>query len=72
MRALLTALAYLASLLATAALSFALVMFLAGPHGGVLPSAFQPVALGIGWLAVLAIPVLVARQVWRRGTPPQG
>lgn len=65
-RALLTIATYLASLAIVAVATFFLVIFLAGPHGGVLPASFEGVVLVLGWLAVLVLPVLSARFVWRR------
>lgn len=61
-----TAVAYIVSLVLTAVVSFFVVLALAGPHAGLLPSWLEPVVLGMGWLAVLVAPVLVARVVWRR------
>jgi len=65
-RILLTALSYLLSLAATAALCFLLVLVVAGPHAGLLPAWLEPVALVAGWLVVLALPAIIARTVWRR------
>ena len=42
------------------------VMVLAGPHSSLLPQPLQIVALVLGWCAVLAVPILVARKVWLR------
>jgi tryptophan-rich sensory protein len=64
-RILVTAIAYLLSVVVVAALSFVIVLVLAGPHAGLLPSWLEPVILGLGWLAVFMLPVLVARRVWR-------
>ncbi|HEX5803090.1 MAG TPA: hypothetical protein VFY24_08700, partial [Azospira sp.] len=61
-----TAVAYIVSLAITAAVSFFAVLVLAGPHAGLLPSWLEPVVLGMGWLAVLVVPVLAARVVWHR------
>lgn len=66
MKVVATAVAYMVSLAIVAALSFFAVLILAGPHTGLLPSWLEPAVLGIGWLAVLVLPVLVARVVWRR------
>ena len=60
------ALAFLVALPVTGALAFFAVMFLAGPHGGVLPDWTHTWVLALGWLAILAVPVLVARKVWLR------
>lgn len=65
MRILLTALAWLASLVLVAAITFVLVLLVAGPHAGLLPSWLEAVVLALGWLVVLVVPVLVARRVWR-------
>ena len=66
MRILVTALAYLASLAVTAIAVFFAVIFLAGPHGGVLPSLFETPTLVVGWLIVIAVPILVGRWAWHR------
>lgn len=66
MKVVATAVAYMVSLAVVAALSFFAVLIFAGPHAGLLPSWLEPVVLGIGWLAILVLPVLVARVVWRR------
>ncbi|MGQ0655588.1 MAG: hypothetical protein ACT4P4_25565 [Betaproteobacteria bacterium] len=64
-RVVLTALAYLASLVLVAAGALVAVAFLAGPHAGLLPQPAEIAVLVLGWLAVLVLPVLVARRVWR-------
>ncbi len=66
MRFLLTALAYVASLALTAALTVVVVLVFAGPHSDLLPKPAQAVVVGLGWLAILGLPVLVARWVWQR------
>lgn len=66
MRILVTAFAYVASLVAIAVIAFFVVISLAGPHAGLLPSWLEAVVLGLGWLAVLILPILVARKVWHR------
>ena len=73
MRIAVTAATYLISLAVVTALSFLVVVILAGPHAGLLPSWMEAVILGLGWLAVLILPILAARAVWRkidRGAPP--
>jgi hypothetical protein len=65
MRVLVTLLAYLLSLVLIAVTAFFAVIFLAGPHGGVLPSSLHTATLVLGWLCVLLIPMLVARWAWR-------
>lgn len=62
----LTALVYLAALCGVAFLAFVIVIVLAGPHAGLLPQFMEGVILVAGWLAVLALPPLIARKVWRR------
>lgn len=57
---------YLATLAAVAVVAFFLVIFLAGPHGGFLPRAFEGVVLGLGWLLVLVLPFVAAWTMWRR------
>ena len=57
--------AYLASLAIVAIAAFFVVMVVAGPHAGLLPQWLEAVALGLGWLAVLVLPALAARAVWR-------
>lgn len=66
MRILLTGLAYLAVAAVVGVLAFVVVVILAGPHSDLLPGAVQVVVLILGWLAILVIPVLVARLAWRR------
>ena len=69
MRVLVTLLAYLLSLVPTAVAAFFAVIFLAGPHGGVLPSSLETPTLVLGWALVLVIPLLVARRTWLRLSP---
>ena len=65
MKYVLTAGAYLVSLVLTAiAASFALIA-LVGPHGGMLPRTFEKPVLALAWLSVIALPVLSARWMWR-------
>lgn len=66
MRLFLTVLVYLMALIVVAVASFYLVIILAGPHGGLLPSSFETVVLVLGWLLVLVVPILPARWVRRR------
>ena len=66
MRVLLTVAAYLAALAIVSVAAFFAVLLLAGPHGGLLPPAFENVVLIAGWLAVIAIPLWVAWRVWHR------
>lgn len=57
---------YVVALVLVAVVAFFAVIFLAGPHGGVLPKAFEMVVLILGWLAVLVLPIWAAWVVWRR------
>ena len=66
MRVLLAGVAYLAALAVVGALALLVVMVLAGPHSDLLPGAAQGMVLIVGWLAVLVIPAMPARRVWRR------
>ncbi len=76
MRIFLALLAYVASLAVVAAVAFFLVILLAGPHSDWLPGGLQAVVILLGWVSVLALPVLAARSVWRwlarrgRGSAP--
>lgn len=69
MRLFLTVLTYLGSFIAVAAVTLFAVLFLAGPHAGLLPKPVEVVVIGLGWLVVLILPVLLARTVWRRLQP---
>jgi hypothetical protein len=71
-RVLLTLVAYVTSLILIAGVSFVVVIFLAGPHAGLLPHGLEVVVLCLGWLAILVVPVLAAAKVWHRlgATPP--
>ena len=66
MRLLLTLLAFIVSLVPTAVAAFFAVIFLAGPHGGVLPASLHTATLLLAWLCVLVIPLLIACWAWRR------
>ncbi|MFZ5570491.1 MAG: hypothetical protein ACOZF0_08800 [Thermodesulfobacteriota bacterium] len=69
MKIIVTIAAYLLSLAVIAAAAFFVVLILAGPHSGLLPSWLEPVVLGIGWLVVLVLPIWIALKVWRRFRP---
>lgn len=60
-----TLLAYLVALAVTAPLALLVVLVLAGPHAGLLPHALEVAVLAAGWVAVLVLPPLAARRVWR-------
>ena len=49
-------------------LAFVLVLLLAGPHGGLLPSWLAPATLLGGWGLALGMPLVVARLAFRRVT----
>jgi hypothetical protein len=61
-----TLLAYLLSLVLVAAVALVVVLFVAGPHSGLLPQWAEAIVLALGWIAVLVLPVFPARAVWRR------
>lgn len=61
-----TALAYIVGLIAVGAIASLAVLFLIGPHSGMLGDwAYVPI-LALGWTAVIVLPVLFARWIWRR------
>ena len=62
--------AYLASLFFTAVVAFFAVLFVAGPHGGVLPLWLHTPAILLACALVILVPVLVARRVWRSLSRP--
>lgn len=66
MKILATTLAYLLALFVVCGVAFVVVMVFAGPHAGVLPFWLEVVVIAAGWLAVLVLPVILARKVWRR------
>jgi hypothetical protein len=61
-----TILTYLLALVVIACSAFIIVIVLAGPHAGLLPHWLEVVVFVSGWLAILILPVLLARKVWRR------
>jgi hypothetical protein len=66
MRMLLTLLTFIVSLCLVAVAAFVIVMVLAGPHAGLLPQWLEACLLAAGWVAVIVLPVLAARTVWRK------
>lgn len=66
MKILLTALSYFAALVLVAVVAFFVVIVLAGPHSGLLSQPLEVLVLGLGWIAVLVLPGLIARKVWIR------
>ena len=72
MRLFLAMLAYITTLAGVASATFIVVMMVAGPHAGLLPYWLEVPVMLLGWLAVLLVPFLLARRVWRRlGAKPQ-
>lgn len=69
MRVLLTLAAYLGTLAVVSVAAFFIVIVLAGPHAGLLPHPLEVLVLVAGWLAVLGVPLWMARVVWRRTRP---
>ena len=74
MKYFITAIAYILSLLLTGAATLFLVLVVAGPHAGLLPTWLEIPVVLLGWVVILAGPVLIARSVWRRCNrhPQQG
>jgi hypothetical protein len=65
-RLVVTVVTYLVTITVVAAVTFFLVILLAGPHGGLLPRALEGVVLIVGWSLVLVLPFLAAWAMWRR------
>ena len=65
-RIVLTAVTWLVSLVAVAAVTFVVVIVLAGPHAGLLPHFLEVAILVLGWLSILVVPICLASRVWRR------
>lgn len=57
---------YLITLLLIGVGGFVLVIWLAGPHGGVLPERFRPVILVAFWVSVVVFPLLAARRTYHK------
>lgn len=70
MRIVWTLVAYVVALGLIAAVAVVAILVLAGPHSDLLPAPLQSVVVGLGWLSVLALPIVVARRVWRRTSGP--
>ena len=66
MKIFLTATVFFVTLVLMAAVAIALVLVLAGPHGGLLPRSFETLVLVLGWALVLVVPPMAARMAWRR------
>lgn len=56
----------LITLLLIGVAGFVLVIWLVGPHGGVLPERFRPVILVLFWVSILVFPLLAARNTYRK------
>lgn len=65
-KTLLTFLSAVASLVVTAGVGLVVVIVFAGPHSDILPSWLQVVVFAASWIAIVAIPALIARPTWRR------
>lgn len=65
-RWLLTILAYLGLLPLVGVMAFVYALVLAETHSGLLPDSLRPIAFIFAWVAVLVLPVMGARAVWRR------
>lgn len=59
-------LAFFLTLIATVVVAAIVVLVVVGPHTGLLPPALETIVLAVGWLAVIVVPLLVARRVARR------
>jgi hypothetical protein len=57
---------YLGALVLVTPIIFAIVILLAGPHAGLLPQPLEVAVMITGWLAVLILPALAARAVWKK------
>lgn len=67
MRLLLAVVTYFGVLVFVAVIAFFLVIFLAGPHAGLLPHTLEVIVIVLSWLSVIVLPVWAAWMVWRRG-----
>lgn len=66
LRILLTVLVFALALAICAPLIFLAAMLLAGPHAGLLPQPLEVTVLLCGWLALILLPTLAARALWRQ------
>lgn len=55
---------FIVSLAALAPVLFIVALVLAGPHSDVLPGMVQPAVLGAAWIALLVVPLVLARRVF--------
>lgn len=65
-------LAFVVSLIVTAITAFFAVLFLAGPHGGVLPSSLYTATRALALVVVVVVPIMVGRWAWHRLARPRG
>lgn len=54
-----------AAFVIVAATCVVLVLWLAGPHGGILPERYTPVVLGVAWLLTVGVPASAAAATWK-------
>lgn len=71
MRIVLTLLTYVVALAVVAPVVAFSVLFLAGPHAGLLPAPLDSAVVISGGLAVLVLPILAARWTWKRRSMPR-
>jgi len=69
MRYVLTAAAFLATLVGVGAAAIFAVIAFAGPHSDTLPKPLQLLVYVLAWAALLGLPALAARATWRRTGP---
>ena len=69
-RVLIAFIAWTAAFAVLSPVCFFVVVLLAGPHSSMLPSAVQPAIWALGWLALLVLPIVVARRAWLRTGRP--
>jgi hypothetical protein len=65
-RWLLTSLTWLLATVVLLPICFFTALVLAGPHSGMLPQILEAPVIVMCWLALLVVPVLASRTVWRR------
>jgi hypothetical protein len=65
-RYVLTAAAFLATLVVVGAATIFAVLAFAGPHSDMLPKPLQILVYVLAWAVLLGLPALAARAAWRR------
>jgi len=55
---------FFVSLALCAIIGFFAVLFLAGPHSGIVPVWSEEIVLLLGWIFTLSVPVILARKVY--------